>query len=151
MPIFPRRIMPAALAALLAGLTFPAVAAAQQATGTWLRETGTSQIRISPCGASLCGRISWLREPNDPDTGKPKTDKFNPDPARRNSPLLGTAVILNMAPAGKPGQWKGQVYKADEGKTYTGFLTVQGADRLLMEGCVMGGVICKKETLSRVR
>ena len=40
--------------------------------------------------------------------------------------------------------------KADEGKTYSGYLTVLGPRELKLEGCVLGGMICKAETLSRV-
>lgn len=134
-------------AAAIMGAAAPA--AAQEAAGTWLRQSGTSQIRISPCGQALCGKIVWLREPND-ENGRPRKDAENPNPAMRNRPLMGTQVILNMRPAGD-GKWEGQVYKADEGKTYTGSMQMRGADKLKLSGCVLGGLICKSETMSRVR
>lgn len=144
----PMRIL--AAAALAAGLLAPASAAAADATGTWLRATGTSRIKITRCGGdALCGSISWLKDPTGPD-GKPRTDDQNPDAGRRTRPLLGLPIVLNMKPTGKPDQWKGEVYKADEGKTYTGFLSAIDAQHLKLEGCVMGGMICKAETLKRV-
>ena len=66
--------------------------------------------------------IVWLKEPNDPDTRKPKTDKNNSDAAKRSRPLLGVQIVLGMKPAGAD-KWTGQVYNAEDGKTYSGNLT----------------------------
>ena len=142
----------AALAVLLSGAALDGSGMAQaqgvDPAGTWSRPSGTSRLRIARCGQAYCGTIAWLREPNGPD-GKPMTDAQNPDPSRRSRPLLGTTVIIGMAPTGKDGLWKGQVYKADEGKTYTGYMTMEGARQLKLEGCVLGGMVCKAETLTR--
>jgi uncharacterized protein (DUF2147 family) len=127
----------------------PLAAEAADPTGLWLRGTGTARIRIVNCGGALCGAVAWLKDPNGPD-GKPRVDDQNPDPAKRGRPALGLPVILGMKPTGKADQWKGEVYKADEGKTYSGYLTVLGPRELKLEGCVLGGMICKAETLSRV-
>ena len=59
-------------------------AVAADPSGTWLTQTGTSRIKVADCGGALCGTIIWLKEPNDPDTGKPKTDKNNSDAAKRS-------------------------------------------------------------------
>src|SRR4051812_34209717 len=68
-------------AAALLALAGSTAALAAEPTGTWLTQTGTSRIRVADCGGALCGTIVWLKEPNDPDTGKPKTDKNNSDAA----------------------------------------------------------------------
>jgi len=142
----------AAFAVILGATALDTITTAQAQSadpaGTWSRPSGTSRLRIARCGQAYCGTIAWLRDPNGPD-GKPMSDAQNPDPSRRTRPLLGTAVIIGMAPTGKDGQWKGQVYKADEGKTYTGYMTLQGARQLKLEGCVLGGMVCKAETLTR--
>lgn len=46
------------------------------------------------------------------------------------------------------GSYKGEVKKLDEGKTYTGKASVKG-NTLSLSGCVMGGLICKSESLTR--
>ncbi len=46
------------------------------------------------------------------------------------------------------GSYKGEVNKLDEGKTYTGKASVKG-NTLSLSGCVMGGLICKSESLTR--
>src|SRR6476659_4027300 len=71
---------------------------AADSSGTWLTETGTSRVRIANCGGALCGTITWLKVPNDPDTGKPKTDKNNADESKRSRPLIGVAIVLCMKP-----------------------------------------------------
>lgn len=129
----------AAAAALLATA---AETRAGDATGVWKRPSGSSQIRIAPCGSSLCGKIVWLREP--------RNDDKNPDASRRGRPLLGTQTVMGMKPSGD-NRWKGKVYNAEDGKTYTGVMTLVGGNGLKLEGCVLGGLICKGETWTRVR
>src|ERR1041384_14345 len=137
-----------ALAAMLAFASSEAAFAAEP-TGTWLTQTGMSRIRIADCGGALCGTIVWLKEPNDPDTGKPKTDKNNSDAGKRSRPLLGVQIVLAMKPAGA-GKWTGQVYNAEDGKTYSGNLTYSGGDSLQLQGCALGGLVCKSQTWTKV-
>lgn len=144
-----RRDFIAAIA--LAGLMLAGNCAwAADATGLWLTEDGKARVRIARCGAALCGTIAWLREPTDPQTRRPKTDKRNADPAKRNRPMLGVAIVLGMKPSGAE-KWEGKVYNAEDGKTYSGYLTLTGATSLKLQGCILGGMICKSQTWSRVR
>ena len=136
-----------ALAALIA-LTSAEAAFAAEPNGIWLTQTGTSRIRVADCGGALCGTIIWLKEPNDPDTGKPKTDKNNSDAAKRSRPLLGVQIVLGMKPAGAD-KWTGQVYNAEDGKTYSGNLSYSGGDSLQLQGCALGGLVCKSQTWTK--
>jgi len=139
-----------AIALLLAGVAVAAPAMAGDPTGMWLTQGGKSRVRIANCGGALCGTIAWLNEPDDPETGRPKTDKRNADASRRNRPLIGVAIMLAMKPAGTPDKWAGQVYNAEDGKTYSGSMTLQNANALKLEGCALGGLICKGQTWTRV-
>jgi uncharacterized protein (DUF2147 family) len=136
-----------ALVAMSVALAAPAWAADPK--GTWLTEPGTSRIRIADCGGTLCGTIVWLKETNDPETGKPKLDKANADSSKRSRPLMGTTIVIGMKPAGAD-KWAGQVYNAEDGKTYSGSITMQGAGALKPEGCALGGFLCKAQTWMRV-
>src|SRR6266513_2476862 len=78
--------------------------------GTWLTEGGKSRVKVVDCGGALCGTIIWLREPNDPETGKPKTDKNNVDAGKRSRALIGVQIVLGMKPSGTADKWSGQVY-----------------------------------------
>ena len=137
-----------AAAALLA-FTCSEGALAADPAGTWLTQTGGSRIRVADCGGALCGTIIWLKEPNDPDTGKPKTDKNNSDAAKRSRPLLGVQIVLGMKPNGTD-KWAGQVYNAEDGKTYSGNLTYSGGNSLQLQGCALGGLVCKSQTWTKV-
>lgn len=133
------RVWAMAGAALVIGA---ASAVASEPTGVWMRSSGSSKIRIESCGAALCGTVVWEKAP--------RKDVYNPDPAKRDEPVTGRRVLLGMKPSGD-GQWKGEVYNAEDGKTYTGYITLTGADQLKLQGCVLGGLICKSDTWSRSR
>jgi uncharacterized protein (DUF2147 family) len=135
----------AVVALIAVGATTSALAA--DATGTWLTQNGASRIKIADCGGALCGSIVWLKEPND-EAGKPKTDKNNPDAAKKGKPLIGTLIVLGMKPSGA-GKWAGQVYNAEDGKTYSGNITLTGDSSLQLQGCALGGLLCKSQTWTR--
>jgi uncharacterized protein (DUF2147 family) len=125
-------------------------AATADAVGTWTTEDAKARVRITHCGgAALCGAITWLKEPIDPETGQPKTDRHNADAAQRNRALVGTQILLGMKPSDTPGRWEGHVYNAEDGKVYTGYLTMQGPAALKLEGCILGGLICKSQIWTR--
>src|SRR6185437_1405720 len=88
-----------------------------------------------------------LGEPIDPTTGRPKTDKHNPDPAKRGRPLIGMRVAQGLAPSG-PNEWSGVIYNADDGHTYQAHVKVPNAGTLRLQGCVMN-VLCKTHTWTR--
>jgi uncharacterized protein (DUF2147 family) len=62
---------------------------------------------------------------------------------------MGVTIVIGMKPAGTD-KWSGQVYNAEDGKTYTGSVTMQGAGALKLEGCALGGLFCKAQTWTRV-
>ena len=62
---------------------------------------------------------------------------------------MGVTIVIGMKPAGTD-KWSGQVYNAEDGKTYSGSVTMQGANALKLEGCALGGLLCKAQTWSRV-
>lgn len=135
------------------GLALVAIrpAAAAEPFGTWLTGDGKGQVRIVDCGGALCGNLIWLKEPIDPDTHKPKTDKNNKDAGKRDRPLIGTPIVLNMKPSGTPEKWDGDVYNAEDGNTYSGSFILTGANTASLKGCVLGGLICKSQTWTRTK
>jgi len=134
----------AIVAALLAAV--PVTAQAAGPDGVWLTQAGDAKVRVSKCGGGLCGVVVWLREPIDPMTGKPEIDDKNPNPALAKRPIIGLSLFIRMRLAG-PNKWSGQIYNADDGKTYASNISVAGPDTLKVEGCV--GALCGGETWSR--
>lgn len=130
------------LCAVAAVAAFAAPAVAADATGVWARPSGSSRIQIAPCGKALCGKLVWLKNP--------RNDDKNPDPAKRSRPLLGVQTVMGMVADGA-NSWKGKVYNAEDGKTYTGVMKLLSANELSLKGCVLGGMICKGETWKRFK
>jgi uncharacterized protein (DUF2147 family) len=105
-------------------------ALAQDATGTWLRENGESRVRFSKCGDALCGTVSWLKDPAN------------------SASKVGQRVFYDMKPSGA-GAWSGSAFNPEDGKTYSGKMTLSG-NTLTTAGCVFGGMICRSVNWSRV-
>jgi len=125
-----------------------AASVVERAQGLWADEEGKSNIEIAPCGAFLCGRIVWLREPLD-ENGKPKTDNNNPDVSQRNRPIVGLTIIkgLQLDEDGK--LLKGLVYNAENGKVYDIYLD-PGGPTMSVEGC-FAMFLCGSQTWTRVK
>ncbi|HLX15535.1 MAG TPA: DUF2147 domain-containing protein [Bradyrhizobium sp.] len=138
-------VVVAILAAFLANASVQ-VQAAGGPDGIWLTQAGDAKVRVSRCGGGICGVVVWLKEPIDPATGKLQIDDKNPNPALARRPIVGLALFLGMRPAGA-NKWSGQIYNADDGRTYASTITVTGPATLRVEGCV--GALCGSEDWSR--
>jgi uncharacterized protein (DUF2147 family) len=139
------------VAAAMFATTLFAAAAANGAGGTdvggiWLTQAGDAKVRVGHCGGALCGTVVWLRDPIDSATGKPQIDDKNEKPALRNRRIIGISLFIGMHAAG-PNKWSGQIYNADDGKTYASTVTFEEGDKLEVQGCV--GSLCGSETWSR--
>src|SRR5205085_9610089 len=88
-------------------MSSPAFAA--DPSGDWFVADRTAVIRIQPCGEAMCGTIAWTREAG--------TDDKNPDPTKRNQPIVGVTILMGMKPTGEQ-RWDGDVYNPEDGKTY---------------------------------
>jgi uncharacterized protein (DUF2147 family) len=128
----------AALGALV--LAGPAFAQAQDPTGTYLSESGETRVRIARCGSAYCGTIVAVQ-------GEAK-DVNNPEPGQRNRNLVGVQMISNIVPSGEG--FTGSLYNYKDGKTYTGKMSFKGGNAMQLSGCVLGGLICRSQTWTKV-
>lgn len=133
-------LLAGAIAALTLSFHLMEGAKAADIDGTWLRENGRSRVRFAACGVAVCGTIIWLKEPD--------LDKHNPDEALRKRSLVGVQVFFDMKASGS-NKWSGKAYNPEDGRTYSGFMTLDGGG-LTTQGCVLGGIICKSVTWTRV-
>ena len=92
-----KKILISALSAvflLLMGSSFaPTTDNTDAIVGVWKTGEGNAMVRIYKNGDKYQGKIVWLKEPNDPETGKPKQDKNHPDEANKTRALLGMINI----------------------------------------------------------
>ena len=64
--------------------------------GNWLSADKKAHIEIYKVNNLYYGKMIWLREPNDPKTGKPKLDKMNPTQEKKSRPLLNLTILYNF-------------------------------------------------------
>lgn len=119
-------------------------------SGRWMTERANAVVQIGPCDGSgsgqVCGTIAWLWQPND-DSGRPRRDTENQAADRRDRPLIGTQILAGFV-AKSSGHWAGgRIYNPEDGRTYDASIRLDGADALVVEGCVL--FICRKQMWRR--
>ena len=133
------------LATVLACLILTGTAALAAGTegilGTWATEGAKSQVEIFRCADRICARIVSLKEPayleaRDGPVGTTKTDRKNPDPARRGKPILGLQIMEGFTPTGEGSWGNGTIYDPVNGKTYRCKAELDGANRLKVRGFI---------------
>jgi uncharacterized protein (DUF2147 family) len=131
------------IAAILAASVgaVPALAADPSPVGDWLVKDGYGVIRIDNCNGKMWGILAWEKS-----TG---VDKENPDPAKKTRPTLGIPILIGMAPT-KPNKWEGEIYNTENGKVYSGSISMAGENKLQLEGCLFPNFLCGSQDWTRV-
>ena len=133
------------IAASVLFVSVPAAAAAPDVTGLWLTDDGKGVVEVAPCGRNMCGKIVRVL---DRRPGIPTTDVENPDPARRNRPIVGLQVLSGFKPG--TNQWEGgQAYDPKKGSSYRSSMRLNRDGSLRITGCVL--VICQSVRWTRTR
>jgi uncharacterized protein (DUF2147 family) len=81
------------------------------AVGRWLTESGNFEIDIAPCGEALCGSVARVlgnRSMSQPSVETKPVDA---------KPALGMKILSELVPT-DDGEWQGQIYNRENGKTY---------------------------------
>ena len=120
-----------AVVCLILSLAFSNHAYAQkdQIERIWYNGDKTSKIQIYLAkDGNYYGKIFWLNEPNDKDTGKPKLDKENPDEKLRGRPIQDLIIMTGFKknPDNKDEYIDGKIYDPKKGKTYCGRVNFKG-------------------------
>jgi uncharacterized protein (DUF2147 family) len=108
-------------------------------------------VKIDNIDGKFYGRIVWLKEPNDPATGKPKTDVNNSDASMKNVPLRGYRMLKDFQYKGK-GIWEeGTIYDPESGNTYTSVITMKDENTLDIRGYVGVKTFGRSETWRKLQ
>ena len=129
-------------AAILSLCSVSALGADASVIGDWLVKDGYGHIRIDNCGGKMWGIVAWEKEPG--------FDNENPDPAKKGRPLLGTPVLMGLAPAREPGKWSGEIYNSQNGKLYGATISLADENTLDLEGCLVWP-LCQTQKWTRVK
>jgi uncharacterized protein (DUF2147 family) len=131
----------AAASVIALGFVSHAFAGAADAIGKWKDPENQAVCEIYSCDGGVCVKVL------SPAPGLDKDD-FNPDPALKGRSMAGVVLMSGAAQDG-PDRWKGKLYNPEDGKTYSGFIEVKSKDEVKLEGCVLGGILCKSRTWQR--
>ena len=115
------------------GLTTVSAAPAASPIGLWRGADAVFEMFESE--GRLSGKIVSLSEPTTAE-GKQKTDIYNPDPTKRNYPIVGLIFISGLKKK-SDSQWEnGTVYDPKNGKTYSCFMELQESDKISVRGFI---------------
>lgn len=137
--VFITRNMKALLRIAVAVATLFAAApgiASAPVEGRWVN--GKMQIRIAPCGRTLCGTVIKASPKQ-----QAKAEKGS------GTELIGATLIRDIRPVG-PGRYSAKVFVADKNIHAKGTIRQIGRDRLDVKGCAVFGMVCKSAQWDRI-
>ncbi|WP_291732470.1 DUF2147 domain-containing protein [Leisingera sp. F5] len=124
------------LAGMAVALGLSGAAAADPVLGVWKTQPDDgsyAHIQMAKCGAAVCGKIART---------------FNSE-GEYKSPNIGKTLVIDMVPNGD-GSYEGKVWRPSNDKVYIGKMDMAG-NSLALRGCVAGGLICSKQTWTRIK
>lgn len=136
---------------LLVGLSGNAQAAGSL-DGRWLTQEGRAIVEIAPCktgGKAQCGAIVWVKDPLNPETGKPRRDINNPDASLQRRPIIGLQSLWNIVP-NTEGTWNAVSYDPRNGEEHEITMTPSAdGSKVVLKGCGLGGLICRSQVWTK--
>ncbi len=128
-----KKLLSSALAlCLMAGASL-----ADPVDGIWKTQVDDgayAYVTFGPCGDKICGVISRT---------------FNSD-GEYKSQNIGRKLVWDMVPGGNGSYSGGKIWQPSTDKVYRSKMALSGST-LRVAGCVLGGLICKKQTWVRVQ
>jgi uncharacterized protein (DUF2147 family) len=105
--------------------------------GIWESGNGKARVKVDKISNKFYGRIVWLKEPIDPETGKPKVDKNNEDESQRNVPLKGYRMLKDFTYDEKNKEWiDGTIYDPESGSLYSCVIKMKNKNTLDIRGYI---------------
>lgn len=119
--------------------------------GKWKNGEGTGIVEIyRTTSGHYAGKIIWLKEPIDPETGQPKLDKRNPDESKRNVPTLGLINMHGFQYNEEENVWEdGHIYDPKNGKEYSCKMELKDNNTLKVRGYIGVSMIGRTDTWTR--
>jgi len=119
--------------------------------GTWLSGTKRGHVEIYKQGDRYFGKITWLSEPTDPVSGKPKVDLKNSNSSLRSRPVVGLNVMSGFVYNGGRTWEDGKIYNPEDGREYSCRLTLKDSNTLDVRGYFGISLIGKSQTWTRMK
>jgi uncharacterized protein (DUF2147 family) len=126
-----------------------AQADADKIVGVWKNGEGTGMVKIYKNGDHYQGKIVWLKEPIDPETGKPKLDKNHPLDSVRNRLVIGLINTWGFVYKGEKTWEDGKIYDPKNGNTYSCTIKLKNENTLDVRGYIGISLIGRTDTWTR--
>ena len=104
--------------------------------GKWLNEDKDAHIEVYIENGKYYGKIVWLKDPIDEETGKPKVDDENPDENLQNRPIIGLVILKDFIFDGEKEWEDGTIYDPKNGKTYSCYMKLDEEGILKIRGYI---------------
>ncbi|HLJ62816.1 MAG TPA: DUF2147 domain-containing protein [Stellaceae bacterium] len=128
-------------AAIMVILAVGGARAESSVDGRWLSQSGNGVVEIYPCGAKHCGKLVWLKMPQN-------TDENNPNPEYKKRRLCGLVILGDFVKDGD--EWvDGWIYSPENGKTYSAKMRLDAPDILKLRGYVGISLFGETQTWTR--
>jgi len=136
-------LLRATLCLLMLGCGAVRTALAEEAdgiVGQWWTEESDARFEILKQEGRYFGKIAWLKDPlypgEDKEAGRTKHDRKNPDPSKRDQPLVGLLLLKDFEYKGSNNWSSGTIYNPENGKTYDAKLHLENKDTLKVRGYI---------------
>ncbi len=104
--------------------------------GVWMNEDQDAHIEITKRDNEYFGKLIWLKNPTDEETGKPKLDKHNPDESLRSRATWGLEILTNFVFDGDNRWEDGKIYDPKKGKTYSCYMKFDDEKTIKIRGFI---------------
>ncbi|MEN9745438.1 MAG: hypothetical protein RL640_1276 [Bacteroidota bacterium] len=117
--------------------------------GVWKTGEGNAMVRIYKNGDKYQGKVVWLKEPIDPETGKAKVDKNHPDESVKSRAVLGLINVWGFVFKGNNVWDEGNIYDPKNGNTYSCTIKMTSANSMEVRGYIGVSLIGRTDTWTR--
>ena len=119
--------------------------------GTWLNEDKDGHVKIYKEKGKYYGKLIWLKNPIDEETGKAKLDKHNDDEDLQKRPLQDLVLLTDFV-YDEDGEWEdGEIYDPKSGNTYSCYIKMESMDKIKVRGYIGISLIGRTTYWTRVK
>lgn len=119
--------------------------------GTWLNEDKDGHVKIYKENGMYYGKLIWLKNPIDDETGKAKLDKHNDDEELQKRPLQDL-MLLSDFNYDDDGEWEdGDIYDPKSGNLYSCYIEMKSMDEIKVRGYIGISLLGRTTYWTRVK
>ena len=122
----------------LAAVPASAAGSTSSVEGRWTNPKRSVVIAVAPCGQAYCGTVVAASAKARANARKGGTEQ-----------LIGTRILSGARPVG-PRTYKGRAFVPKRNIHSSATIRQTGPNSMVVEGCVLAGLLCKEQRWTRV-